>query len=80
MSELYDEGDTNQYQHSVENYFRCMESYFKLFGNIKDLQEESKRPDLNSICRKQLNVMRSQTKTAGFKEIVGNTPSKYAYL
>lgn len=73
MGNVYSEQSRNPLQDSIEDFTLCYNEYFTAFKTVSDLKEELARPDVNFVCKKQLNSLKSQVSSAGMKEVLGHT-------
>ena len=54
----------------------CYERYFNVFQNLKSLEEEALRPDVNTVCRRELQNLRAASQYLGYKDVAGYTLMK----
>jgi hypothetical protein len=61
----------NPWMEATENYAKCYRTYFGVFRNLKNLEEEAQRPDINTVCKRELQNLRAASQYLGYKEIAG---------
>jgi hypothetical protein len=55
------------------SFAKCYQRYFKVFKNEKLLEEEAQRPDINTVCRRELQNLRAASQYLGYKDVAGYT-------
>jgi hypothetical protein len=63
--------DKNPWLIATSYYSNCIQRYFAVFNNKLDLEEELKRTDINTVCKKELNYLKSVAPEIGYKEVLG---------
>ena len=56
---------------TTEKFGQCYSRYFSIFKNLNSLEEEMLRPDVNTVCKKELNNLRAASKYLGYKDVAG---------
>jgi hypothetical protein len=68
--------DKNPWFYATKAYGECYKRYFGLFNNWKDWEEEIQRPEINTVCRKELLDLRAASQYIGYKEVAGYTDER----
>ena len=63
--------DKNPWLIATSYYSDCIQIYFSVFNKKLDLEEELKRTDINTVCKKELNYLKSVAPEIGYKEVLG---------
>lgn len=66
--------DKNPWLIATRNYAQCVRTYFTLFNTRDELEAELSRGDLNNVCKKELNDLRSVVGDIRYKEVLGFQP------
>lgn len=56
---------------TTQKFGQCYARYFSIFNNMKSLEEEILRPDVNTVCKKELENLRAASKYLGYKDVAG---------
>ena len=67
---------TEWYEHNPwfeanNNLAKCYQRYFNVFNNLKVLEEEAQRPDINTVCKRELQNLKAASQYLGYKEVAG---------
>lgn len=63
--------EKNSWYFAVDQYTMCYQRYFKFFSTMKDLEEELVRPDMNTICHKELTELKKAGPGITYREMLG---------
>ena len=66
--------DKNPWLIATRNYADCVKGYFRAFNTREDLEQELSRGDINNVCKKELNDLRSVVGDIRYKEVLGFQP------
>lgn len=61
--------DINPISITLKFYVECLTNYFNNFKTTKDLEEELKREDINTVCLKELQEFRSVLPYATYEDV-----------
>jgi hypothetical protein len=53
------------------HYKRCLNRYFKQFNRYNDLKKELESPNINLVCKKELDGLKAAVENPTLKEILG---------
>lgn len=67
---------TEWYEHNPwfeanDKFAQCYTRYLSVFNNMKVLEEEAQRPDINTVCRRELLTLKAASQYLGYKEVAG---------
>jgi hypothetical protein len=65
-------GDTNPWLVGSLNYSKCITKYFSSFRTRIQLEKELARPDINDVCKQELDDLRSIVSDIRYKEVLGH--------
>ena len=64
--------DVNPWLIVTKNYSECVINFYSIFNTRKDLEKELSRADINTVCKKELDDMRSVAPEIRYKEVLGH--------
>jgi hypothetical protein len=63
--------DVNPWLVGTINYTKCISKYFSNFPTRIQLEKELARPDINDVCKQELDDIRSIVSDIRYKEVLG---------
>ena len=66
--------DFNPLAVTLKYYAECLDNYFKRFYTIKDLEQELKREDINTVCLKELQDARIAVQNVNYQDVHTSVP------
>ena len=63
--------DVNPWLVGTLNYTKCISKYFSNFRTRIQLEKELARPDINDVCKQELDDLRSIVSDIRYKEVLG---------
>lgn len=64
--------EVNPWLIATKYYTECVDRWVNTFPSKKDLLEELKRSDINTVCKKELGYLRELAPTIRYKEVLGS--------
>lgn len=63
--------EKNAWYSANKNMSLCFNRFFFAFPTPKDWEEELKRTDINTVCKKELDELRSSSKNLNYRQVMG---------
>ena len=63
--------DINPWLIGSNRYAECITNYFSIFQSRSELEKELQRPDINTVCKKELDDIRAVVADIRYKEVLG---------
>lgn len=68
----YVPGEKNEWFFALFNYSRCYQKYYSTLNSIQKIKSELDRPDINDVCKNELDEVRKAANNGlTYKEVNG---------